>query len=58
MDAVKFGALIVGLLGLLSILCFIGSLNANTNFIQNIAFLGLGVAGTLVSGKVYSTRPQ
>lgn len=58
MDAIKLSALIVGLLGLISILYFIGTFDANMNLPENIAFLGLGVAGTLISGKVYSTRQQ
>jgi hypothetical protein len=58
LDAVKFSAVVVGLLGLISILCFIGTIEANINLPENIAFLGLGVAGTFISGKVYSTRHQ
>ena len=58
MDAIKLSALIVGLLGFISILYFIGTFDANMNLPENIAFLGLGVAGTLISGKVYSTRQQ
>jgi hypothetical protein len=58
LDAIKLSALIVGLLGLISILYFIGTFDANMNLPENIAFLGLGVAGTLISGKVYSTRQQ
>ena len=58
MDAIKLSSIIVGLLGLVSILCFLGTFDANMNLPENIAFLGLGVAGTVISGKVYSTRPE
>lgn len=56
MDVIKIGAVVVGLLGVLSILCFLGTFDAKMNLPENIAFLGLGVAGTVISGKVYSTR--
>lgn len=58
MDAIKLSAVIVGLLGLISILYFIGTFDSKMNLAENIAFLGLGVAGTVISGKAYSTRQQ
>ncbi len=55
LDKIKAGSLMIGLLGMFSTLYCIGNYD-HVALLQNGAFLGLGLASMVISGKVYSTR--